>query len=72
MTSGRKRLAINVGVFVALIVMFLYVSTLDLDPSEGANIGAGVLLLWLPVSLAMLLVAGLVGAVGVFWRRLSR
>ena len=72
MTSGRKRLAINVGVFVALIVMFLYVLTLGLDPSEGANIGAGVLLLWLLVSLAMLLVAGLAGAVGVFWRRLSR
>jgi hypothetical protein len=52
--------------------MFVYVSTLDLDPSEGANIGAGVLLLWLPVSLAMLLVAGIVGAVGVVRRRLSR
>jgi hypothetical protein len=37
--------------------MFVYVATLPLSPDEGANIGAGVLLLWLLVSLGLLAVA---------------
>ena len=48
------RWALLGGGTAAIAVMFVYVATLDLGPDEGANIGAGVLLLWLLVSLALL------------------
>ena len=39
------RWAVGLACFAALIVMFVYVASVDLAPDEGANIGAGVLLL---------------------------
>jgi hypothetical protein len=50
--------------------MFLYVDSRPVHPDEGVNIGAGVLVLWLVASLAVLamgvvrdVVAGVVRAV---------
>lgn len=39
---------------IAVAAMFAYVATLSLPAEEGANIGAGVLLLWLLVAVALL------------------
>jgi hypothetical protein len=41
----------------AIAAMFVYVATLPLSADEGANIGAGVLLLWLLVSIGLLALA---------------
>ena len=35
----RMRWTVGLGCFAALIVMFLYVASVDLAPDEGANIG---------------------------------
>ena len=44
----------TVSATVVLFVLLVYVTSIDLDASEGANIGAGVLFLAVLVSLAML------------------
>ena len=44
-----------VGSAVAIAVMFAYVATLDVA-DEGANIGAGLLLIWLAVAVALVIV----------------
>jgi hypothetical protein len=67
----RVRLGAGIGVVSALVVMLAYVATLDLDPSEGANIGAGVLSLAVVVSLAMLPFAGIQEVVNAARRRLG-
>jgi hypothetical protein len=41
----------------AIAAMFVYVATLPLSADEGANIGAGVLFLWLSGSIGLLLAA---------------
>ena len=53
------RWGINIGCAVAIAAMLFYVESVPVGPDEGVNIGAGVLLLWLIVSVA-LLAAGLV------------
>jgi hypothetical protein len=42
---------------LAILAMLLYVDSLPVEPDEGVNIGAGVLYLWLIVSLALLVLA---------------
>jgi hypothetical protein len=57
----RRRLTrwgISIACTAAIATMFLYVDSLPLEPDEGVNIGAGVLLLWLVASV-LLLVAGI-------------
>ena len=49
LSDRRMRWTVGLGCFAALIVMFLYVASVDLAPDEGANIGAGVMLLGVPV-----------------------
>ena len=68
----RVRLGTAIGVAVTLIALFLYVASLDLDASEGANIGAGVLLLAVLVSVAMLPFAGIQEVVNAVRRRRMR
>ncbi|HEV3479958.1 MAG TPA: hypothetical protein VG144_10990 [Gaiellaceae bacterium] len=57
------RLFLAVACPTAIAVMFAYVSSLPIRPDEGVNIGAGVLLLWFLVSLALLAVAAVREAV---------
>ena len=64
-----SRWAIGLGCLAVLMVMFFYVVSLDVE-GEGANIGAGVLLLWVLCSIGLLFVAGLREAVGAVARRL--
>ena len=49
------RWVLLIGSAVAIAVMFVYVTTLDVA-DEGANIGAGLLLMWLAVALALVIV----------------
>jgi hypothetical protein len=42
---------------LAILAMLLYVDSLPDEPGEGVNIGAGVLVLWLVVSVAVLVIA---------------
>jgi hypothetical protein len=42
---------------LAILAMLLYVDSLPVEPDEGVNIGAGVLFLWLIVSIALLVIA---------------
>jgi hypothetical protein len=64
------RWGISIACAVAIAAMFLYVDSRPVHPDEGVNIGAGVLVLWLVASLAVLamgvvrdVVAGVVRAV---------
>jgi membrane protease YdiL (CAAX protease family) len=50
----RLRWALSLTATAAIAAMFVYVATLPLSADEGANIGAGVLLLWLLVSIGLL------------------
>jgi|tagenome__1003787_1003787.scaffolds.fasta_scaffold20953325_2 hypothetical protein len=50
------RWGISVACVAGIAAMFLYVDSLPQSPDEGANIGAGVLLLWLLVSIGLVLV----------------
>lgn len=52
-----KRWGLSLACTAVIAAMFFYVESLTLDPDEGVNIGAGVLLLWLLVSI-LLLIAG--------------
>ena len=52
--SRRLRWGLLAAGTAAVAAMFLYVATLPLAPDEGANIGAGVLFLWLLVSVVLL------------------
>ena len=49
------RWVLLVGSAVAIAAMFVYVATLDVA-DEGANIGAGLLLMWLAVAVALVIV----------------
>lgn len=63
------RWVVGLASFAAIVAMFLYVASLDVD-EEGANIGAGVLLLWVLVSFALLAVGAGREAVTALRRRL--
>jgi len=52
------RWALLAGGTLAILVMLVYVASIELAPDEGANIGAGVLFLWLLVSLVLLVAGG--------------
>jgi hypothetical protein len=54
------RAAASLACFAAIAWMNHYVSSIDLAPDEGANIGAGVMLLWWTCSI-LLLGAAVVG-----------
>ena len=49
------RWVLLVGSAVAIATMFVYVATLDVA-DEGANIGAGLLLMWVAVAVALVIV----------------
>jgi hypothetical protein len=57
------RWALEIGCPLAIVAMFAYVSSLPVRPEEGVNIGAGVLLLWMVLSLGLLLVTLVVEAI---------
>jgi len=63
------RWVVGLASFAVIVAMFLYVASLDVD-EEGANIGAGVLLLWVLVSFALLAVGAGREAVAALRRRL--
>jgi hypothetical protein len=65
------RWTIGLGCTATLTAMLFYVSSLDLN-NAGANIGAGVLALWLICSIALLAAAGLRDVVTVVGRRFRR
>ena len=50
LSDRRLRWALELACPVAILAMLLYVAQLRTAPDEGANIGAGVLLLWLACS----------------------
>jgi hypothetical protein len=52
--SPLWRWGISIACTVAIAAMFFYVDSLELQPDEGVNIGAGVLALWLVASIALL------------------
>jgi uncharacterized membrane protein len=51
------RWALGIACPFAILAMLLSVASLPSKPEEGANIGAGVILLWMVVSVALLVVA---------------
>jgi hypothetical protein len=51
------RWGLGIACPLAILAMLLYVASLPTKPEEGVNIGAGVILLWMVVSVALLLVA---------------
>jgi hypothetical protein len=57
------RWALALACPVAILAMFLYVASLPVKPSEGVNIGAGVLLLWMGISAVLFIAAVVVEAV---------
>src|SRR5918999_2382075 len=57
------RWAVEIVCPLAIVAMFAYVSSLPDRPGEGVNIGAGVLLLWMVLSLGLLLVTLVVEAI---------
>ena len=67
------RLAFRVSATLACVgsiwLMYDYVASMELAPDEGANIGAGILLLWWSVSLLLFGVAGLGELVRIVVRR---
>src|SRR5215217_8122621 len=64
---GLIRWSISIACTTLITVMFVYVGSLPVREDEGANIGAGVLFLWLMVSVLLLAVGivrdGVVAAV---------
>jgi len=54
--SAPWRWGINLACTAAITGMLFYVDSRPVAPDEGANIGAGVLALWLVVSVALLAV----------------
>ena len=57
------RWALEIACPLAISAMFAYVASLPDRPDEGVNIGAGVLLLWLVLSLGLLVVTLVVEAI---------
>jgi len=53
---GLIRWSISIACTAVIAVMFAYVASLPLRVDEGVNIGAGVLSLWLMVSIILLAV----------------
>jgi hypothetical protein len=56
-TRLALRIAATLACAGSIWLMYHYVSSIELAPEEGANIGAGVLLLWWSMSLLLLGVA---------------
>jgi hypothetical protein len=71
-SDRRVRWTVGPACVAALIVMFLYVASIDVAPDEGANIGAGVMLLWILCSVALLAAAVVREVVAAVARRLTR
>jgi hypothetical protein len=67
--SRQMRVILGLACPASIFAMFLYVASIDLEPGEGANIGAGVMLLWFVLSLIVLGVALVRELVGVGFRR---
>ena len=63
------RVATSLACAGSIWLMYRYVSGIDLAPEEGANIGAGVLLLWWSVSLLLVIVAAIGEVVRIVVRR---
>lgn len=55
--SRPWRWALVVASPIAILAMLLYVASLPEEPGEGVNIGAGILLLWMGVSVVLFLLA---------------
>lgn len=66
------RWTVGLACTAALTVMFLYVASIDLAPEDGANIGAGVMLLWILCSIALLAAGVLREVIAAVGRRLTR
>jgi len=58
--SRAWRWVLSLACPLAILAMLLYVDTRPIAPDEGVNIGAGVLFLWLVVSVVLLVLALLV------------
>ena len=71
-SNRTVRWTIGLSSFAALVVMFVYVDSIDPAPDEGANIGAGVLLFWILCSLGLLALAALREVIGGLRRLRSR
>jgi hypothetical protein len=56
------RWVVVVGCFVAIWGMALYIWSLDTEPQEGVNIGAGVMVLWVIGTFIILVAAALAEA----------
>jgi peptidoglycan/LPS O-acetylase OafA/YrhL len=54
MRRRSMRWILGIACVTAIALMFGYVASISTRPEEGANIGAGVLLLWLLVSILLL------------------
>jgi cytochrome c biogenesis factor len=50
------RWGLSIACATAITAMFLYVASLPVGETEGVNIGAGVMLLWLLVSLVLVVI----------------
>ena len=72
LSNRTLRWAIGFGCTATLTAMFLYVASIDLAPEEGANIGAGVMLLWILCSIGLLAATGIGEALKAVGRRLAR
>jgi hypothetical protein len=57
------RWALEIACPLAIVAMFAYVSSLPDRADEGVNIGAGVLLLWMVLSLGLLVLTLVVEAI---------
>ena len=53
------RWSLIAGCFVAIWAMALYIWSLDTEPQEGVNIGAGVMVLWVIGTVIVLAVAAI-------------
>jgi hypothetical protein len=54
--------------FVAIWAMALYVWSIDTEPDEGVNIGAGVMVLWVLATCVVLVTALIAEGVRAAWR----
>ena len=67
--SWWVRLVVSVACVAAIASMLVYVASLDIPADEGANIGEGVLALWLAVSIVLLVAELTREGISVLWRR---
>jgi hypothetical protein len=64
------RWGLTLACAASIVAMFVYVASLSTEPDEGVNIGAGVLLLWLFVSLILVALGVAREGVTALWRLL--